>query len=203
MKRRYQKNIIQSFCKYANRKKKIKPGVADLKCEDGSYTENDLEKANVLNSFFQDVFVSEDKNNIPSMNNRIGGNTLSEADIYGQMGNKMLGNFNINKSPGPDSLPPRVLKELRFSVGKPLTLIYRDYMASGTLPNEWKTDIVKTLFKNRPISLTCISCKMLERIVRENIVIYMNEHKLFSKSQYGFGSLRSCNLQLLEVMENG
>ena len=85
-----------------------------MKCEDGSYTENDLKKANVLNSFFQDVFVSEDKNNIPSMNNRSGGNTLSEAGIYEQMVNKLLENVNINKSPGPKLLTSESIEEAKI-----------------------------------------------------------------------------------------
>ena len=42
---------------------------------------------------------------------------------------------------------------------------------------------------------------MMERIVRDGLVNYMNSNKLFSNSQYGFRSLRLCALQLLEVME--
>ena len=38
----------------------------------------------------------------------------------------------------------------------------------------------------RPISLTCIVCKVLETIVRESIVNHMQVHKLYSNKQFGF-----------------
>ena len=47
----------------------------------------------------------------------------------------------------------------------------------------------------------CIPCKMMEKIIKNNIVAYMDSNKLFSDAQFGFRSLRSCALQLLEQME--
>ena len=69
---------------------------------------------------------------------------------------------------------------------------------------------MKALFKKgsrdnpgnyRPINLTCIPCKLMEKLVRDAIVSHMTMNKMFSDSQYGFRSLRSCALQLLDVME--
>ena len=42
---------------------------------------------------------------------------------------------------------------------------------------------------------------MMEKLIRDHIVSYMMNNKLFSDIQYGLRSLRSCALQLLEVME--
>ena len=43
---------------------------------------------------------------------------------------------------------------------------------------------------------------VVEKLVRDaTIVNHMTMNKLFSDSQYGFRSLRSCALQLLDVME--
>jgi hypothetical protein len=53
----------------------------------------------------------------------------------------------------------------------------------------------------RPISLTCIVCKVLETIVRESIVNHMQVHKLYSNKQFGFISGRSTVLQLLKVLD--
>ena len=52
--------------------------VSELKREDGTFAENDNEKANELNNFFKDVFVTEDKINIPTTNDRSGGNKKSQ-----------------------------------------------------------------------------------------------------------------------------
>jgi hypothetical protein len=54
---------------------------------------------------------------------------------------------------------------------------------------------------HRPISLTCIVCKVLETIVRESIVNHMQVHKLYGNTQFGFISRRSTVLQLLKVLD--
>ena len=54
----------------------------------------------------------------------------------------------------------------------------------------------------QPISLTCILCKVLESIDRDVIVDYMQANDLLTDCQHGFHSKRSCNTQLLEVIEH-
>jgi hypothetical protein len=53
----------------------------------------------------------------------------------------------------------------------------------------------------RPVSLTSVVCKLLEKIIREHIIKNMKVNKLFSKKQFGFISRRSTSLQLLEVLD--
>ena len=53
----------------------------------------------------------------------------------------------------------------------------------------------------RPVSLTSIVCKTLEKLVRKSIIEQLNGNNLLSDRQYGFRSKRSCALQLLNVME--
>ena len=160
-------------------------GVSELKHEDGTFAENDNEKANEMNNFFKDVFVTEDKNNISTTNDSSGGNKISDVYFDTDTVLKLLEKLNVNKSPGPDLLHPRALKELKTALALPLTLIYNHSFDNGVLVDDWKTAYVKPLFKNgprdspgnyRPISLTCIPCKMMERIVRDGLVNYMNSN---------------------------
>ena len=74
----------------------------------------------------------------------------------------------------------------------------------------WKQAIVKPLFKKgskkcpknyRPVSLTSVCCKTLERIVRDSLVNHLEGNKLISNNQHGFRSGRSCVTQLLEIIE--
>ena len=51
------------------------------------------------------------------------------------------------------------------------------------------------------MSLTSIPCKLLESIIRDNIVKHMNANDLFTGKQFGFISGRSTTLQLLHVFE--
>ena len=54
----------------------------------------------------------------------------------------------------------------------------------------------------RPVSLTCIACKVLESKIRDVIVSHFAGNKLFAACQHGFRRKRSCASQLLEVMED-
>ena len=53
----------------------------------------------------------------------------------------------------------------------------------------------------RPVSLTSVVYKLLEKITREHIIKHMKVNKLFSNKQFGFISGRSTSLQLLEVLD--
>ena len=89
-------------------------------------------------------------------------------------------------------------------------MILKQSFDDQELPLDWKTANVKALYKKgnrsnpgnyRPVSLTCVPCKIMEKIVSNRIMKHMADNNLFSNSQYSFRSLRSCSLQLLEVME--
>jgi hypothetical protein len=54
----------------------------------------------------------------------------------------------------------------------------------------------------RPVSLTSVVVKMLERIVRNKLVQHLKENGLIGDSQYGFMSGRSCELNLLDFLNN-
>ena len=60
----------------------------------------------------------------------------------------------------------------------------------------------KFLPKNyRPISLTSIVCKCLEKLVRDQITTHMEDNDLFTNHQHGFIKTKSCVTQLLESIE--
>jgi len=53
----------------------------------------------------------------------------------------------------------------------------------------------------RPISLTSIVCKIIERFIRDHIMDHFVKNNLFTKQQYGFIKDRSTVLQLLSVLD--
>jgi hypothetical protein len=53
----------------------------------------------------------------------------------------------------------------------------------------------------RPVSLTSVICKTMDKLVRKIIVKHMSANKLFNNKQFGFISGRSTTLQLLKVMD--
>jgi hypothetical protein len=54
----------------------------------------------------------------------------------------------------------------------------------------------------RPVSLTSIPCKILESIIKDNLMAHLVERELISKSQHGFITGRSCKTNLVTFLEN-
>jgi len=50
----------------------------------------------------------------------------------------------------------------------------------------------------RPISLTCISCKLLESVIKESLLCHLLQHNIINKHQHGFLRRKSTATQLLE-----
>ena len=82
--------------------------------------------------------------------------------------------------------------------------MFKKSIETGKIPEEWKFAEVTAIFKKgnktdpgnyRPVSLTCICCKLLEQFLRDNIVEHMAENDLYSDSQHGFRKQRSCVTQ--------
>src|ERR1044072_6854331 len=79
------------------------------------------------------------------------------------------------------------------------------------LPNQWKTAIVKPIFKKgsssdpnnyRPISLTSVICKVFESIIKKSLLLLFKEHNLITSHQHGFLSLHSTTTNLLECIND-
>ena len=54
----------------------------------------------------------------------------------------------------------------------------------------------------RPISLTCVLCKLLEHIVASNVVGHLDTNDILYDLQHGFRSKRSCETQLVMLLED-
>ena len=54
----------------------------------------------------------------------------------------------------------------------------------------------------RPVSLTCVPCKLLEHIVCSNIMAHLDEYKLLSDRQHAFRKGHSCETQLTTVIND-
>ena len=102
-----------------------------------------------------------------------------------------------------------VLKELSNELFEPLFLLFSKSLIDGVLPKIWKEAHVTPVNKKgkcspgnyRPISLTSVICKTLEKLIRNAIGDHIEKYSLFSKSQHGFMKTRSCMTQLLERLQ--
>ena len=53
----------------------------------------------------------------------------------------------------------------------------------------------------RPVSLTSVPCKILERIIANNIMRYLVANNILCKEQHGFMKGKSCTTNLLEYVD--
>ena len=120
-------------------------------------------------------------------------------------------NLKPRKAAGPDILKPVLLKELREEIAPIIQVIFERFLQTGKLPFEWCRAQVTPIFKKgdksstanyRPISLTCILCKVLEHIIASHLVKHLDKHALMYDLQYGFREKRSCETQLIMLFED-
>ena len=92
----------------------------------------------------------------------------------------------------------------------PLTKVFSMSLEQSVLPLDWKRANVTPIFKKgskkdkgnyRHVSLTCHACRIMERILREEIVTFLEENNKITGSQHGFRNKKSCLTNLLEFME--
>ena len=199
------------FWNYVRTKTKTKTVVAKLEMPNGKFTCNDQETANTLNDYFSTVFEKEPDEPLPVFEERPVTKHLENIDIAEKDVEKVLTALNPSKSQGPDMFHPKFLKETKDLIKYPLKIIFQKSLHESQLPPIWKKANISAIFKKgekkkpenyRPISLTSVPCKLMEKILRDAIVEHMMENNLFSTMQHGFMKGRSCVTQLLEFLED-
>ena len=164
----------------------------------------------MFNSYFSSVFTDEDTTNAPDIETQTDGTSIETIEITQEIVKKHLDKLNISKAGGPDGIHARILQECSEYLSVALEIIYNKSLESGNLPKQWKEANVKPLYKKgkkqltqnyRPVSLTSVCCKVLEKIIRNNIVKHLESLGVITNDQHGFREGRSCNTQLLEIME--
>ena len=102
------------------------------------------------------------------------------------------------------------MKNVADEIVDVVVMLFDESLAKTEVPSDWLKAIIAVIFKKgkkslvgnyRPVSLTCILCKCMEKLIRDHIVEHMRENNLFSRKQYGFLSGRSVTLQLLYALE--
>ena len=200
----------KGFWKYVKNKLGRSQGMGDLKDENGRQISDDIGKADLLNNFFSSTFTTEDLNSIPPGEQDSLSSFLNDIEISESEVKKLLQNLDPSKSPGVDNIHPRILKEAAENLASPLTHLFNLSMRTGEIPEDWKSANITPLHKKgkkddrknyRPVSLTSICCKLIEKIIRREINSHMNNNNLYSEHQHGFLEGRSTTSQLLEYLE--
>ncbi len=96
----------------------------------------------------------------------------------------------------------------------PLAERFDNSLETGIHPVEWKSSIICPIYKKgskndltnyRPSCLTPVVCKLLERILKTNILQYLKTASHLNDTKHGFVPRRSCptNLTITEQVITG
>ena len=201
----------KKFYGYTRNMQSVKDTVIALKKGNGELTKTDQETADLLSAYFKEVYTVEDITNIPMATATAITWEDTNLEFSTDTVMKKLQQLKTDKSPGPDGIHPLLLRECATVLAKPLSLIFRQSYNTGILPDEWKTAHIVPIFKKgirtdpanyRPVSLTSVPCKVMETIIKENLVKFWEDNDIFCKEQHGFTRGRSCLTNLLETLEN-
>ena len=208
------KNNPKKFWNYVKSKTKSFSSIGDLKYKNKNGKEciakTNVDKSDAFCNYFSSVFTRENDDNFEKLESK----QINEmTDIVFNVENikLKLQNLNVNKSSGPDNIHPKILNEANDVLALPLKILFETSFKLKMLPHDWRSANISAIFKKgskldiqnyRPVSLTCICCKLMESVLRDEIFKFFIENKLFSQAQFGFIKGRSTVLQLLKVLDN-
>ena len=131
-------------------------------------------------------------------------NPVTEDEIV-----KIMGQFK-DSAAGWDSLKPSIIKNIKEYVKLPLACICNLSFSTGVFPTELKLANVAPVFKAndemaftnyRPVSVLPVFSKLVERLMYNRLVTYINENRLLYKYQFGFQEGKATYMALIVLIE--
>ena len=117
--------------------------------------------------------------------------------------------FKSKASSGHDGVSSKLVKDLRYALSFPLSIIINNSLAMGLVPDMAKLAKIIPIYKAkdkkdisnyRPISLLPIISKILEKVVHKNLYTFLEKNKVRYASQYGFRKNRSTINAITELV---
>ena len=124
---------------------------------------------------------------------------------------KHLKLLKINKSPGPGSISPVILKSCTFELAPSISFLVNKSFQQGHLPDDCRSADIVPLHKKgskhlrdnyRLISLTSMICKINEKIVCDKLTSFWQDQNMINKNQFGFLQGRSTVISLLSTFHD-
>ena len=154
--------------------------------------------------FFHSTFISSDFCLppvwlLPTPVSQLGKIEITAEDVFG-----ILSNLDTTKAMGCDQIHPTVLKLCADTLSIPFCKLFSDSLDQGVIPPEWKVHKICPIPKIvnpgcvenfRPISLLCLTGKIIEKLIYNKIIDFVREK--ISIHQHGFLKGRSCLSQLI------
>ena len=147
--------------------------------------------AEKLNKFFSTVLTKEDITTVPMLpaetEKRFQNIEVTEEKIK-----KKIKELKENGACGPDEMGAKILQiGVNHLVG-PLCHIYNLSLKTGKIPKDWRHARVAPIYKKgpkgeagnyRPVSLTSVPCRILESLIKDDLMTHLLQEKLITDNQ--------------------
>ena len=118
--------------------------------------------------------------------------------------------LNLKKATEPNSIPTKLLKVFDKTISVPLANLISLYFEKGIFPKSLKIASVIPIFKKgdyfdcnnyRPISLTSNISKLLKKLIRTRLYLFLESNKVICNCQFGFRDNHSTTHALIDITE--
>lgn len=170
---------------------------------------------------FNDFYINIDPNlasKIPSVEDNISPTSYIKHNYVNSIYLKDVDETEIeniirdlkNSSPGHDGITPHILKQISGHIIKQLVHVFNLSIQTGVFPDEMKVAKVVPLFKGgdkcsisnyRPVSILSVFSKILERLMYNRIMEYVNKHEILYNYQFGFRKNYSTTMALSVLVD--
>jgi hypothetical protein len=167
--------------------------------------------AEILNKFFASVFCKEGPEPVPEAEVMDCRSKLDNSRITETKVKEKIKKLRPKSAAGPDHIGPSLLQQLLEVAVPAQKIIFSHSLEEGEVPVDWRTANVTPIFKKgvkadpgnyRPVSLTSVCCKVLESVIRDDLMEHLLRNNLMRESQHGFMARKSCTTNLLEFLRH-
>ena len=184
--------------------------VDEIRLDSGEISREPKNIVNCLNRLFANLGVFKgldiackypDKLNIPEFTFT----TVTRKELY-----SVIDSLGDNKAAGPGEISIRLIKSCKLAIGVHLQFALNECIAEKIFPTKMKLAYVTPIFEKgdkldstnyRPISVTPSFAKIIERLLLNQMMEYIDKHKIINKKQFGFQKKKSATDAILELVK--
>jgi hypothetical protein len=130
---------------------------------------------------------------------------VSENEIL-----KIIDKFDYKKGPGHDGINNLIIKKIAKEVCAPLATIFNLSISNGIVPTDLKLAKVVPIYKKgdpelysnyRPVSMLPCFSKILERLVFNRCLSFIDKYKILNDRQFGFRKGYSTEMAIIDLVD--